>query len=149
MLLVGEVGEEGVAEEVDRLLDRVVVVRVRHVVDERPVDVLDRVVDDEVLFRQPVDHRLEGRVAAHEVREDRVVLEPVVTRDGSAVARAERAERPVVLAERHVVQRRAGLARGEAAFPHLAEDVAQLGELGAEHVVDVDQVLPDEPAAVE
>ena len=82
-----------------------------------------------------------------EVREDGVVLEPVVLGDDAAVARAERAERPVVLAQRHLVERRAGVAGGQRAVAHLGEHVAQLGELGAQHVVDVDQVLADEPPA--
>ncbi len=115
--------------------------------DERAVDLLDRVVDDEVLVGEPLDHRLEARVAAGEVWEDGVVLEAVVLRDDGAVARAERAERPVVLAQRHVVERRAAVARGHRAVAHLDEDVAQVGELGAQHVVDVDQVAPDELAA--
>ena len=92
-------GEERVAEEVDRRLEAVEVGRPRDVVDEGAIDRLDRVVDDEVLVLQPLDHRAEPGLAAHEMREDRVVLEPVVLGDDAAVARAERAERPVVLAE--------------------------------------------------
>ena len=60
VLLVGEVREQRVGEEVDRLLERLEVVGVVDVPDERAVDGLDRVVDDEVLVGEPVDHRREA-----------------------------------------------------------------------------------------
>ena len=66
--------------------------------------------------------------------------------DDAAVARAERPDRPVVLAQRHVVQGRARGAGRERAVAHLREHVAQLAKLASEHVVHVHQVLPDKPA---
>ena len=66
-------------------------VRRRDLVDEGAIDRLDRVVDDEVLVLQPLDHRAEPGLAAHEMREDRVVLEPVVLGDDAAVAGAQNA----------------------------------------------------------
>ena len=100
-----------------------------HVLDERLVDGLDRVVDDQVLLGEPVDHRLEVAVLAAQVREDRVVLERVVLGDDAAVAAAEGTQGPVVLAQRHLVQGRAGVAGAEAAVADLADHVAQLGQL--------------------
>ena len=55
-----------------------------------------------------------------QVREDRLVLERVVRGDDAAVARAERAEGPVVLAHRHRVQRGARVAGAQRAGPDLA-----------------------------
>ncbi len=94
-----------------------------------------------MLVGEPVDHGRERGVAAREVREDGFVLEPVMARDGVAVARAECAERPVVLAHRHLVQRRARVAGGERALTYLLDERAQLAQLAPQHVVDVDQVL--------
>ena len=65
----------------------------------------------------------------------------------AAVARAERPERPVVLAQRHLVERGASVAGAERAVANLGEDLSQLPQLGPQHVVDVDQVLADEPPA--
>ena len=147
MLLVGEVREQGVGEDVDRGLQAVEVVGVLEVVDEGAVDLLDRVVDHEVLGGEAVDHRLQLGVGLLQVGEDRVVLQRVVLGDGAAVAAAEGAQRPVVLAQRHLAQGRARLARRDRSVADLGDDVAQLGELLAQVVVDVDQVLAGGAAA--
>ncbi len=126
---------------------RLEVLGVQEVLDQRAVDGLDRVVDDVVLLGQAIDDRLHAGVAA-QVREDRVVLERVVRGHDAAVARAERAQRPVVLAQRHLVEHRARVAGAERAVLDLRDQVAQLVELCAQHVVDVDQVLAGRAAAV-
>ena len=93
-----------------------------------------------MLFLETLDHGGEGGFAALDVREDAPVLERVVLRDDAAVALAERAERPAVLADRHagdVRARRRGLAL---ALRDLGDEVAQLCQLAPQAVVDVDQV---------
>ena len=105
-LLVGQVGEQGVGQQVDDVPQAVQGPRFvgdqRH---ERPVDVVEHVVDDLVLLLEPVDHRAGVGVLRSQVREDRGVLERVVTGDDAAVRLAVRPERPVVLAHRHGVDR--------------------------------------------
>ena len=76
-----------------------------------------------------------------QVREQAGVLEAVVPGDHPAVLLAVGAERPVVLAQRHPVDRRAGRADGGPAVPNLPDEVAQTGELGPQVVVHVDEVL--------
>jgi hypothetical protein len=49
------------------LLDRLEVVGVPHVLDERAVDRLDGIVDDQVLVGEPIDHRRQRAVAVHEM----------------------------------------------------------------------------------
>jgi len=77
-------------------------------------------VDHQVLLLQAVDHRLEGGIAAPQVREDLCVLEGVVAVHHGAVAGAEGAEGPVVLAERHLVEPGARVPRPHRALLHLA-----------------------------
>ena len=74
--------------------------------------------------------------------EDSLVLQVMVVGDAAAVARADRAERPVVLAHRHRVQAGSCIACIQRAVADLCEQVAKLPELAAKHVVDLDEVLP-------
>ena len=94
-----------------------------------------------VLLLEPVDHR--RRAAASLRRRCGKTLRSssvwwLVT--DAAVGLAERAERPVVLADRHAVDERAHGGGVGVAGRDLLDEVAQLVELGAQVVVDVDQV---------
>ena len=95
-----------------------------------------------MLGLQPVDHRGQAGVGPAQVREDLGVLERVVGRDGPAVGGAVGAEGPVVLPHRHLADRGASHPGRQRALPDLPQDVAQLGQLTPQVVVDVDQVLP-------
>ncbi len=108
---------------------------------EGPVDVVEHVVDDLVLLLEPVDHRHRVGVAGAQVREDPGVLEAVVPGHDAAVRLAVGAERPVVLAHRHRVDRRPRRTHPEVPAHHLLDDVAHLGQLGAQVVVHVLEVL--------
>ncbi len=61
--------------------------------------------------------------------------------DAAAIARANRAEGPVVLAHRHRVQAGASVARTHRALANARQKVAQLLQLAPEHVMDLDEVL--------
>ena len=91
---------ERVGQVVNRTLDGVMVLRSCHVFDESAVDLLDRVMDDEVLLGQPIDHRSELRLAAGKVRKHQCVFGAVMLGRDPAVAGTEPAQRPVVLAQR-------------------------------------------------
>ena len=109
--------------------------------DEGAVDVVEDVVDDLVLLLEPRHDRRRVGVVPPQVREDRGVLEAVVPGDDPAVGLTVGAEAPVVLPHGHVVDGRPRRAGREVAAHHLVDDVAQLGELAAQVVVHVDEVL--------
>src|SRR3712207_8054509 len=71
-------------------------------------------------------------------RPPRSTLFPYPTLFRSAV----RAERPVVLPQRHRVDHRARVARADGAVRDLLHEGAQPGQLGPQVVVHVDEVLP-------
>ena len=76
----------------------------------------------------------------------RLVLDGVVRGDEPAVGLAVGAERPVVLTQRHRVDQRAGRAPRRASPPRTWSIRSNsCGELGAQVVVDVDQVLAGGP----
>src|SRR5712692_890221 len=52
LFLIREVREEGVAQVIDSTLDGIMVLRSVHVLNERPVDLLDRVMNNQVLLGQ-------------------------------------------------------------------------------------------------
>jgi hypothetical protein len=129
-LLVGQVREQRVRDQVEHLLQ---LLRARLLVrdegDQGPVEVVEQLGDDLVLLPQPVDDGSRPLDPA-QVREQAGVLEAVVPGDHPAVLLAVGTERPVVLAQRHPVDRRAGRAHGGPAVPDLLDEVAQTGELG-------------------
>ena len=76
-----------------------------------------------------------------QVGEDAAVLERVVVGDDAAISLAERAERPVVLADRHPVEERAHRGRRRSSPRRdLLDQVAQAGRARRAGVVDVDQM---------
>jgi hypothetical protein len=108
--------------------------------DERPVEMVEKFGDDLVLFLETIEDRTDA-VDTTQVRKDADVLQGVVAGDDPAVLLAVGAEGPVVLPQRHPVDRRPRRADRSTAVRDLLDDVAKAGELGAERVVDVDEVL--------
>ena len=78
--------------------------------------------------------------APPQLREQRLVLEGVVHGDDPAVGLAVRAEGPVVLPHRHLVEVRPRGAGVDRARRDLVDQVADLVEFGAQVVVDLDQL---------
>lgn len=116
--------------------------------NELPIYALDRAVDRPVFLSQALEHRPEGRLASAEVREDPLVLECVVMGDRIAIARADRAESPIVLPHRHRVQAGSRLPRAHRTIADARHQIPQLRQLPAKHVVDIDEVPAGQPPFV-
>src|SRR5450755_1613005 len=73
--------------------------------------------------------------------EDALVLQRVMTGDDPAIARAIRTQRPLVLADRHLVDEGPRRTDVDRALRHLLDQIAELAQLVAQGIVDVDQML--------
>src|SRR6266536_565640 len=147
-LLVGEMGEQGVGEDVHRPLEPGEVRGVAQMIDQCLVDVVQHLMDDLVLVGQPVDHRAEARFACAQMREDRLVFEHVVPPHEPAVGGAVRAEGPIVLPDCHLTDRGPCAARVGGALADLADEIADAGQLSPQMVMDLDEVSADSASVI-
>jgi hypothetical protein len=75
-----------------------------HEFDQGTLEVLEHVMDDGVLFGEPIDHRLEICFAGAQMREDVGVLKTVMQSDHAAVRSTVGTYGPIVLSDRELVE---------------------------------------------
>lgn len=105
VLVVREMRKQWVGEDVGRPTELGEVARVGDKIDQRTIESLEDIVDDGVFFGQSVDDGFEMCLTGPQVGEHVSVLETVMQRDHSVVRGAVRANGPVVLANRELIER--------------------------------------------
>ena len=110
------------------------------------MEAFEDIMDHVVFFGESIDDGLELFLARSKMRKDVAVLETVVQRDHSVVGGAVRSDRPVVLTDGELVERRHGIARDDGPGLHAVDELANLDEFITQMVMHGDEVRADRAA---